>query len=63
MSGFPYHVHVYKVVELKEIDLQAADKKEAREKALELTEVCPFKQSKLDCKHIAIAFNGAGGHE
>lgn len=60
MSGWPYHIHVYKVVELIEIDTHAANEKEAREKALELADMFKFKKSKLDCKHIAIAFKGEG---
>lgn len=60
MSGWPYHVHVYKVVELTEIDLHAVSEEEARKEALKLAEMFKLKKSKLDCKHIAIAFKGEG---
>jgi len=55
-----YHVHVYKVSKLIEIDVYKVSEEEARREALKLIEMFKYKKTKLDCKHIAIAFEGKG---
>jgi len=60
MSKKKYHVHVYKVSELVEIDVCKANEEEARREALKLVEMFKYKKTKLDCRHIAIAFRGKG---
>ena len=60
MKKEKYHVHVYKVSELIEIDVHKASEEEARKEALKLVEMFKYKKTKLDCRHIAIAFRGKG---
>ena len=56
MSDQSYHIHVYRVVELVEINLNASSGKEARKKALEMVTISKYKKSKLDCHRIALSF-------
>ena len=49
-----FHVHIYKVKALMEVDLEAHDESDAREKAMEHLSDKPFK--KADCKQIAVVY-------
>lgn len=49
-----YHVHIYKVVEKAEINVEAKDEVEAQEKAL--AEKDKLKFSVSDCNYIAMEF-------
>ena len=50
-----FHIHLYAVVGKAEVDLEAMDEKEAKEKALKMAaeDSLPLKTS--DCKMIALA--------
>jgi len=49
-----YHIHVYKVESMVQLDIDANSPEEARAKALE--KVKEHTLEKSDCKYIAITF-------
>ncbi len=49
-----YHVHVYKIVEKAEMNVEAKNEIEAKEKAL--SEISKLKFSLSDCNYIAMEF-------
>jgi len=50
-----YHVHVYEVASMFEVDLEAASEEEALRKAIEAAKNSSSKQAP-DCKYLALSF-------
>ena len=51
-----FHVHIYRVTEKYEVDVEANDGKEARLRALEKFSKGKAKHAKSDCSFVAIAW-------
>ena len=51
-----YHLHVYKVVEKYEIDLEAESSVDAKNKALELVKDNKIESIKSDCNYIVFDY-------
>lgn len=47
-----YHIHVYKIVSMAEVDIEATNKIEAKEKALSFKNELKYGES--DCSFIAV---------
>ncbi len=53
-----FHVHVYRVVEKMEVNVEAESEKDAKEKALGLAGGGDATVVESDCEFIAISFQG-----
>jgi len=50
-----YHVHIYKIVAMAEVEIEAENPKESKQKAFEIKDTLEYKQS--DCNYIALSFD------
>ena len=56
-----YHIHVYEVISMFEIDIEAKTEEEALERAIESAKSSSSKQEP-DCRYLALSFPNSNGN-